>query len=63
AVLPADGQVFRTWARLMHRRSDTQLEDALIAATALTHRMVVATRNVRDFAGFGVRVENPFGAA
>lgn len=33
-VLPMDGAVFRHWARLMHRPSDTLYEDAMIAATA-----------------------------
>jgi toxin FitB len=38
-------------------------EDALIAATALAHRLTVATRNVQDFARFGAEVVNPFGVA
>ena len=29
-VLPMDGAVFRAWARLMHRRSDTLYEDCLL---------------------------------
>ena len=33
-VLPMDASAFREWARLMHRRSDTMTEDAMIAATA-----------------------------
>jgi len=60
AVLPADGRVFRAWARLMHRKQDDVLEDALIAATAIVHDLTVVTRNVRDFEAFGVRLENPF---
>jgi hypothetical protein len=60
SVLPLDGRIFRIWARLMHRRSDDLLEDALIAATALSHDLTVVTRNVRDFAPFGVRTLNPF---
>lgn len=52
---------FRAWARLMHRRSDDLSEDAMIAATALVHDLTVATRNVRDFVGFGVRTLDPFG--
>lgn len=33
---------------------------AMIAATALAHGMAVATRNVADFEGTGVRVVNPW---
>ena len=36
--------------------------DMLIAATAQEHQLVLATRNVRDFAGCGVQVVNPFDA-
>ncbi len=34
--------------------------DALIAATAHEHDMIVATRNVKDFAPMGVRTLNPW---
>jgi toxin FitB len=34
--------------------------DSLIAATALTHRMTVVTRDVSDFAPMGVRTINPW---
>ena len=34
--------------------------DMLIAATAIEHQLVLATRNVRDFIGCGVQVVNPF---
>ncbi len=37
--------------------------DMLIAATALEHQLVLATRNVRDFMGCGVQVVNPFDGA
>jgi len=59
-VLPMDARTFRAWARLMHRRSRALLEDAMIAATAEVHGLIVATRNVRDFHGLGVKTLNPF---
>ena len=60
AVLPMDAAAFRAWARLMHRRSDTLIEDALIAATAVVYGLTVVTRNVADFKAFSVPVLNPF---
>jgi hypothetical protein len=59
-VLAMDAAVFRTWARLMHRRSDTLMEDAMIAATARVHGLTVVTRNIRDFRHFDVATLNPF---
>jgi len=59
-VLPMDAGAFRSWARLMHTRSDNLIEDAMIAATAKSHGLTVVTQNVRDFAGLGVDVLNPF---
>lgn len=59
-VVPMDAAAFRMWARLMHRKSDTLYEDAIIAATAKIHKFTVVTRNVTDFKHFGVQVLNPF---
>ena len=59
-VLPMDGAAFRIWAKSMHHRSDTLYEDAMIAATAAVHGLTVVTRNVADFAPFGVSLLNPF---
>ncbi len=59
-VLPMDATCFREWARLKHRKSDTLIEDAMIAATAVVHELVVATRNVRDFQVFDTPTLNPF---
>lgn len=59
-VLPLTLPIMRQWAKLMHRRSDTLLTDAMIAATALHHDLSVVTRNRRDFEPFGVLVTNPF---
>ena len=59
-VLPMDVATFRLWAKLMHGRSDTLYEDAMIAATAQQHGLVVVTRNVADFSRFPVQLLNPF---
>jgi toxin FitB len=59
-ILPMDARAFREWARLMDGRSDALTEDAMIAATARIHALTVVTRNVRDFAAFGVQILNPF---
>lgn len=62
-VLPMDAAAFRAWARLMHRKSDTLYEDAMIAATAKVNGLTVATRNMADFNAFGVAAFNPVAPA
>lgn len=59
-ILPMDADAFRRWAKLMHRKSDTLYEDAMIAAVARSHGLTVVTRNVADFKALGVEVLNPF---
>ena len=59
-ILPMDAIAFRVWAQLKHRKSNTVAEDAMIAATAIVNKLVVATRNVRDFEAFEVDIVNPF---
>ena len=55
-----DAAAVRSWARLMHRQTNDPIEDAMIAATAEVHDLIVVTRNVRGFARLGVRTLNPF---
>ena len=58
-ILPVDTAVARRCAGLHvpDRRSD---RDALIAATALVHRLTIVTRNVEDFAPTGAKLLNPW---
>jgi predicted nucleic acid-binding protein len=59
-VISMDARAFRSWARLIHRRTDDLIEDAMIAATAAVYNLTVVTRNVRDFEVFNVPTLNPF---
>ena len=62
--LPWDAEVARRWARLVadaRKKGRTiPLLDSMIAATALHHGLVVATRNGDDFRKAGVEVFDPF---
>lgn len=59
-VLPMDSACFREYARLMHGRSATLSEDAMIAATARVYGLTIATRNEAGFKSLSVPVFNPF---
>jgi predicted nucleic acid-binding protein len=62
-VLPMDSTCFREWGRIIAQQPDELLEDAMLAATARVHNLVVATRNERDFRRLDVRIFNPFKSA
>lgn len=59
-VTGMDAACFREYARLIHGRSVTIREDAMIAATARVHGLTIATRDERDFKSFSVPLFNPF---
>lgn len=59
-ILPMDTECFVEWGRLIAGNLDGILADAMIAATARVHDLVVATRNERDFKVFEVEIFNPF---
>ena len=58
-ILPIDVDVTLQCARL-HAPDPQPERDALIAATALVHKLTVVTRNVKDFLPTGVQVLNPW---
>jgi hypothetical protein len=59
-VIPLNAQIFRRWGKIMHRQSNTILEDGLIAATAIENNLTVVTRDEKDFKRLKVNVLNPF---
>ena len=64
-VLTVGDEVARAWGRLSGRaKRETGLWppviDAMLAATALVHDMILVTRNVRDVRGTGVDVLDPW---
>jgi predicted nucleic acid-binding protein len=58
-ILGIDAAVADSWGRISAIRS-VPVVDALLAATASVHGLVLVTRNAIDVAGLGVRVLNPF---
>jgi len=62
-VISIDVSIFRAWAKLMHKTSDTLYEDAMIAAMAKVNNLVVVTWNISDFRSFGVKLFNSFDGA
>lgn len=62
--LPWDAAVSQQWAALVvalkKKGEAVPLLDGMIAATALQHDVIVATRNTRDFEKTGVKTFNPF---
>ncbi len=59
-VLPMDAAAFTAWAKLMHRKSDTLYEDAMIAATAKVHGSDGGHPQCGRLSGAGVGGVQPF---
>ena len=63
-VLEFDTATASAWASLLARLKKNGLampiKDSQIAATALLHNLIVATRNVADYRNANVSVVNPF---
>jgi toxin FitB len=58
-VLPINAAVARVWGTVQATVGHGG-EDVMIAATALDRNLTVVTRDVRDYATLGVKIENPF---
>ena len=59
-VVWIDQEVAIEWGRLAARRAGLPVIDGLLVATAAAHRLTLVTRNVRDTAGLGVAVIDPW---
>lgn len=63
-ILAADAEVMERWAQLQADCSRVgrtlPVLDGLLAATALAHDLILATRNLGDFEGIGVPLLNPW---
>ena len=63
-ILALDEAVIRRWGELMAlpaaRARSGMAVDALIAATASTHRLTLVTRNTRDFGVFPIQTFDPW---
>ncbi|MFG3436914.1 type II toxin-antitoxin system VapC family toxin [Nonomuraea sp. NPDC047897] len=58
-IVPISSEIAEEWGRLNVIRPMPAV-DGLLAATAKVHGWSVVTRNVKDFAGTGATVINPF---
>jgi toxin FitB len=63
-MLPVTKSIGYRWAALSARAQAKGIQpaviDGLVAATALEYDLTLATRNVKDFAGLGVEIFNPW---
>lgn len=60
-ILPIDNKVANKWGFISaHTLAPAPSIDSLIAATALTYNLILATRNVKDFNFSNLEVFNPW---
>lgn len=58
-ILAVTDRISDQWGYLMAKQTKPVI-DGLLAATALTHKLTMVTRNVNDFKNIGIEVINPF---
>jgi len=63
-VIPVDAPAALAWGDLMalakQRGRGLASMDGLIGATAIAHNLTLATRNTKDFDGFGLEIIDPW---
>ena len=63
-IISLDSNIFIRWGELSAKLEEIGVEhpaiDSLIAATVLTHRMVLVTINERDFENMEIEIVNPW---
>jgi predicted nucleic acid-binding protein len=63
-ILPVTEAIAERWGHLAASSKQQgvvlAVVDGVIAATALHHGLTLVTRNVKDFAGLGVNISNPW---
>lgn len=63
-ILVIDSPVMLTWGMLVgtldRQGRSLPLMDSLMAAQALSHQLILVTRNDKDFQGTGVKLLNPW---
>jgi len=63
-ILPVTEAIAERWGHLAaaakHKGMTLAVVDGVISATALHHGLTIVTRNVKDFAGLGADVFNPW---
>src|SRR5215831_19351932 len=65
-ILPVTRAIAERWGVLSGQRHRAgrplSMADGIIAATALEHQLTLVTRNVKDYAGLGLTIFNPWDA-